>query len=336
MRYITAGISQNSLTRIASWACKLRGFLDDEAFSSGHSRVTSAMVADNDIALKFLAHVADEDKGRTRVAAALRAVNFIRKLIGLPCLSEDPRVPLLKEGVLRLHPHAPTGAVPFPVKLLVAVAMRWGASSTWWKRMVAAIMVSAFMALLRAAGILTVPNGTVTWVCGLDESRRPPNPRQQVSGALLLIPTRKSSQTTPSWVPLRAGIATSVLAAHARWRVAHARTNPFLFPSRRLKTMSRRRPVWVPHESNRLSQASLLTLMRQALVQVCGLTERQASRFAVHSLRVGGINYYKRIGVSIGMRAQIASHKSLATSRQYLRLLPAERLIELSTMVDPS
>ena len=85
----------------------------------------------NDLALKFLAFVADEDKGRTRVGAALRAVNFIRKLIGVQDLSNDPRVALLREGVLRLQPHAPSGAVSFPVKLLVAIAQRWGSSSTW-------------------------------------------------------------------------------------------------------------------------------------------------------------------------------------------------------------
>ena len=96
------------------------------------------------------------------------------------------------------------------------------------------------------------------------------------------------------------------------------------------------RPVWIPHASNGLSQASLVTLLRKALVQVCGLSERQASRFTVHSLRVGGINYYKRIGVSIGMRAKIASHKSLVTSRKYLRLLPVEKLVELSTMTEPN
>ena len=153
---------------------------------------------------------------------------------------------------------------------------------------------------------------------------------------IILIPARKSSQSTPSWVPIRAGIASSVLAAHVRWRNTVADGNPFLFPSRRFSKTSRRRPVWVPHPTNRLSQASLLTLMRQALVQVCGLSADQASRFTVHSLRVGGINYYKRIGVPIGMRAQIASHKSLVTSRQYLRLLPAEKLVELSQMVEPS
>ena len=334
-KYITAGISGGSLTRIAAWANKLHQFLENEALDRGHARVTSAMVADNDLALKFLAATADENKGRTRVAAALRATNFVRRLVGITPLSDDPRIPMLREGVQRMHPHAPSGAIPFPVKLLVAIVTQWGASHKWWKRMVAAVTAVAFLSLLRGAGVLTIPNRTVTWVRDLHESRVPPPPGAPLSGALLLIPSRKSSQSSPSWVPIRSGIATEALAAHVRWRNAHAAENPFLFPSRRLSKISGRRPVWVPHNSNRLSQASLATLIRQALVQVCGLSEKQAARFTVHSLRVGGINYYKRIGVAIGMRAQIASHKSLVTSRKYLRMLPVEQLVELSTMTDP-
>ena len=67
-RYITAGISTGSLSRIASWSTKLRGFLEDEAFKRGHSKIPPRMLADNDIALDFLAAIADEDKGRTRVS----------------------------------------------------------------------------------------------------------------------------------------------------------------------------------------------------------------------------------------------------------------------------
>ena len=302
VKYITAGISGGSLTRIASWANKLHQFLADEALRRGHARVNADMVADNDLALKFLAATADENKGRTRVGAALRATNFVRKLIGVSPLSDDPRVPMLREGVLRMHPHAPSGAIPFPVKLLVAIVARWSASSKWWKRMVAAVAAVAFLSLLRGAGVLTIPNRTVTWVRDLHESRDPPPLGAPVSGALLLIPSRKSSQSSPSWVPIRSGIATQALAAHVRWRHTHAPGNPFLFPSRRLSKLSGHRPVWLPHASNRLSQASLATLIWQALVQVCGLSEQQTARFTVHSLRVGGINYYKR------MRAQIASH----------------------------
>ena len=65
------------------------------------------MVADNDLALQFQACVTDEDKDRTRVGAALRAVNFIRRLIGVPALSDDPRVALFREGVICLQPHVP-------------------------------------------------------------------------------------------------------------------------------------------------------------------------------------------------------------------------------------
>ena len=202
--------------------------------------------------------------------------------------------------------------------------------------MVASVITISFLSLLRGAGVLSIPNRTVSWVVGLHESRRPPEPGSQVSGALLLVPSRKSSQSSPSWVPIRHGIATELLAAHVRWRRHNAVDNPFLFPSRRLKKLNNRRPVWVPHSANCLSQASLVTLIRQALMEVCGLSEQQAARFTVHSLRVGGINYYKRIGVSIGMRAKIASHKSLVTSRKYLRLLPIEKLVELSAMADPS
>ena len=39
VRYITAGISQNSLSRIASWANILWDFLADEALKEGHARI---------------------------------------------------------------------------------------------------------------------------------------------------------------------------------------------------------------------------------------------------------------------------------------------------------
>ena len=82
-----------------------------------------------------------------------------------------------------------------------------------------------------------------------------------------------------------------------------------------------------------MSTTSLVTLLRLALRKICGLSKAQAVMFTAHSLKVGGINYYNQLGVSIGMRALIASHKSLATSRRYLRLLPAEQFEELKSMV---
>ena len=73
--------------------------------------------------------------------------------------------------------------------------------------------------------------------------------------------------------------------------------------------------------------------MRQAISEVCGVPAQQTQRFTVHSLRVGGLNYYKRIGVPIESCADIASHRSIRTSNRYLRMLPYEQLRQLDDKI---
>ena len=82
-----------------------------------------------------------------------------------------------------------------------------------------------------------------------------------------------------------------------------------------------------------MSSASLLRLMREALVQVCGLSPTQARRFTVHSLRVGGINYYRSLGVSTELRAQLADHLSLRSNLRYLRMKPTDQIKILDSIV---
>ena len=73
--------------------------------------------------------------------------------------------------------------------------------------------------------------------------------------------------------------------------------------------------------------------MRQALHEVCGLKWAQAAKFNIHGLRVGGINFYRRLGVPIEACAEIASHKSVHTARLYLRQLPYEQLNQLKDTI---
>ena len=82
-----------------------------------------------------------------------------------------------------------------------------------------------------------------------------------------------------------------------------------------------------------MTTTSLLALIRMALRQVCGLSAEQAARFTVHSLRVGGINYYRRLGVPLETRAQLADHLSLPSALRYQRLSPAEQIKILSRAV---
>ena len=68
---------------------------------------------------------------------------------------------------------------------------------------------------------------------------------------------------------------------------------------------------------------------------MCGLSPAEARKFSIHGLRVGGINFYRKQGVSVSLRAQMADHKSIETSRGYLRLLPQEQFAALKSAVLP-
>ena len=332
-RYVTAGVSSQTLQRVSSWLHRFWGFLQRKAWRLGKCSPSPGMVTCNTLALEFLTLVADWNKGRTTVPAAARAINFMRKFNSAAPLSDDPRMTMLKRAVMRANPSNPRGALPIHAMMVAAVATAWGSSSScWWRRMVAFIMLAAFQTLLRGAGILVVPNHSITWVAGSTEFLNPSVPPRNYTGVLLLVPKRKTKQEAPSWIPLKRGLATEILRRHALWRGRGPATNPFLFPSRKLRVSGNTRR-WVPHPTNRMSQSSLCFLLRQALREVCGISHRDADRFTVHSLRVGGINFYRHLGVSTSMRAEIASHRSLQTSRRYLRLLPQEQLDELDNMV---
>ena len=53
-KYVTSGLSANSLQRIASWLTKFKAFLHANMWELGHSRLAPAMMQNNDLALSFL------------------------------------------------------------------------------------------------------------------------------------------------------------------------------------------------------------------------------------------------------------------------------------------
>ena len=334
-KYITAGLASQTWQRMAAWLTKYKSFLHVKALSTNLCETCPAMVTDNTLALEFLALVADEDKGRTRVDAACRAIEFLRKLIAVPALADDPRTAFLKRGVKRLNPHTPKGALAMPGVILVAIVASWGRSGTWWKRMVALILLSVFLGMLRMTAALGIPIGTVTWVNGFKELTNPRQLPTPHTGVLLMLPVRKTRQTQPSWVPLAAGKVTDMLSSHIVWMRTNAPSNTFLFPARK-QAFSGVSKSWSPHPFNHMSTASMVTLMRQALTDACSLSASQASLFTAHSLRVGGINFLKQLGVPIQMRSEMADHQSLQSSRRYLRLLPAQQFDMLSRVFGSS
>ena len=286
------------------------------------------MMRSNVPALDFLAAVHHEGRGRSRPGAAARAIDFIRRTLGVPALAEDPRTSLITKAALRAAPHIPHGANRLPEVMVRAVSDTWGDSPIWWKRMVAHIMLAAVLTTLRTVEILSVPQQDVAWIIGLGETVNPRILPTNYEGARFVVPRSKVRQSTPHWVSMEKGRVTALLQQHLQFVRATVPQNFWLFPAR--KAVPGRRPrIWAPHPANPLSTSSLRVLMRQALVECCGISSAQAARFTPHSLRVAGINLYRRMGVPLSLRAQIAGHASIESNRRYLRLSGPEQLQQL-------
>ena len=191
-RLVTAGLGLNSWARISAWLLKFRQFLDVATLDRGATCASPALMQCNATALDFLAMVAEEGKGRTRVAAAARAIEFVRRILSIPPLADDPRTRLLREGVLRYTPHKPKGASPFPAVAVVAIAYAWGSHKDWWRRSAALAIYLAFIALLRGAGLLGIPRKGVTWVTASGEHTDPTFIPRSHKGALLLLSSSSS------------------------------------------------------------------------------------------------------------------------------------------------
>ena len=329
---ISRGAGPESWSRLGSWLRAFRRFLHARAGGPVSRYTLRQQVANNALALDFLAKVAREGKGTTRPARAARALNFLRLSLGMKSLNSDPRTALLRRAVCRDTPHVPKGARPIPPFMTTAIAEVWGSAYEWWKVMVALLMLAAFQSLLRAAGILSVPQRGTTWIVDSLQLVNPSILPVVHDGVMLMVPRRKTRQSTPSWVVLRAGRVTELLQRHLTFVRATVPTNHFLFPAR-LARFRRQARTWVPHPENPLSAQSFRFLVRRALQEVCSLTREQADQFSTHSLRVAGINYLHSIGVSTSMRAQVADHASVESSLRYLRLTPLQQLQRLNSFV---
>ena len=66
--------------------------------------------------------------------------------------------------------------------------------------------------------------------------------------------------------------------------------------------------------------------MRKALVIACGMTEDQALLYKGHSLRVGGSNHIRKLGVSDEVHRLLGGWASLVSSRDYFQLSAEEQM----------
>ena len=67
---------------------------------------------------------------------------------------------------------------------------------------------------------------------------------------------------------------------------------------------------------------TLRTLLGQALVECCGLTEQQVSMFGTHSIKNGAVEALRASGVDSETRRQLGDWMSPEVTLSYLQLTP--------------
>ena len=143
-----------------------------------------------------------------------------------------------------------------------------------------------------------------------------------VRGFLVLFPSRKNHQSTPTWIPVISVSAIALLVLHLRWLyVNYAGTSGCLFPARRLTRTARRRTYSPPADPDSpMSVDSFRALIRQALVECAGLTPEQAKQYGTHSLRVGAVEFLRQKGVPAELRQQLGGWLSATSALGYMQL----------------
>ena len=141
-----------------------------------------------------------------------------------------------------------------------------------------------------------------------------------VRGAFLGVRWRKSDQKRCVGVPVSCKLALGLLLRHLRLLRKSGRNVGRLFPSRMGGSLNAER-----NPTNWVSNSSIVNALKKALKEVCGLTHDQAELFSGHSLRVGGSNYMRKLGVEDEVHRLVGDWASLVSSTNYYALSSAEQ-----------
>lgn len=318
-----------------AWKRTLRWISEFEIFAKAmcaESRRTfrwTSCLADNVLCYLFLVQVANEDKGSTRPVAARRALNRQRKQTKLLSLNDDPRVSALIAGVKNSRPKVKRQMESLDVSDVDAVLEKWGASDLWWKVMVSVMAALGFLTLMRCGEMVRLLRQGVILVLRVG---REVNLRtckvlptvEQCNGMLVLVVWRKSKQAANAWLPMSCPRTMALMLAHERFLRSINSTSKYCFPSRR---KTGKNAFGFPNVTNHMSTSSFVGLLKQALRLVCGVDPEELRLYGGHSLRVGGSNFMRWLGIHEDVHKALGGWAHLVSAKEYMQRSPAEQFI---------
>ena len=296
------------------------------------------------IATVFLASVVREDHDAlTRIGAAKRAINLLRAFAQGAPLDANPTVRFLAKGACNAVVKTTRQSPAMLAVFIAAIVHKWGDSQVWWQRQVALMTLLSFCALARGAGVTSCLRKGLSWV--RKDGTQPANattfyPVQRcqapscshpecVRGFLRLFPSRKNRRNSPSWVPVAEKSAVRMMARHMRW-LGSLPQGLYMFPARkRCQKVEADSPVsFAPNgaHDSRMSTRSFRGLIRQALLDCCGLSQMQARLFGTHSPRIGTVEELRRCGVPAELRKQLGAWMSRSVALSHMQLNPSAQV----------
>lgn len=284
-------------------------------------------LASNALCYLFLVSVANEDKGSSRPVAARRALSRQRKQAQLLSLNEDPRITALIAGVRNARPKLKKQMESLDVSDVAAVVESWGSSTCWWKMMLAVMVAAGFLTLMRCGELVKLLRQGVFLVL---RSGREVNLRTcavlpsatQCAGMMVLVAWRKSKQAANAWLPVSCPRTVSMMISHEKFLRSVGATTKYCFPARR---KTGKASFGLPKEVNHISTASFVRLMKRALQTECRVEAEELKMYGGHSLRVGGSNFMRWLGISEDVHKALGGWAQLVSAKEYMQRSPTEQ-----------
>ena len=255
--------------------------------------------------------------------AARRYLNGARSRLGMPTLNKDVELGDRIRGYERSTPRTAVQKLSLDLDDILRITEAYGSSHDWWEVQTATWAALGFTNILRMIEILML-SIEGTHIVGFDFDEISASEIEniplhtQVKGLFIHIVWRKAQQTHDVWIPVACRTVIRLMMRHlAMLRKDGRRTGP-LFTSRTRKGGRR-------HKRNRLSSSAAVRELRHTLTSLCGMTKEQSKLYAGHSLRIGGSNYIRRLGIDDEVHRLLGGWASLTSSRGYFQLLDEEQ-----------
>ena len=282
------------------------------------------MLADNELCQLFICSLLRGKVGFSVPRAARRFLSNARRRLGFQSLNLDEALRDNITGYERSMPRTVVQALSLAVDDVQRIAETWGTLKDWWKVQTALLIALGFVGILRLGEVRALKIRDVHVVLwdgreiALEDLVSLPRVKK-VKGLFVHLRWRKASQSHDTWIPVACATVVRLLFRHTWLLRKDGKSTGPLFTSRTRKGGRR-------SEKNCVGHGAAVDALREALKEACGMSEEQALLYKGHSLRVGGSNHIRKLGIPHEVHRLLGGWVSLVSSVKYFQLSEDEQL----------